>query len=109
MHMTIYVCMHICECAYTHIYLIPLIQKTCISILTTPTVSNKATDMSTFHTLLTPNPRAHSALQNTLKLMNKLFSSQSTSSGGCKHNTNVISPLKDRGKAKTKQTLHPPF
>lgn len=72
-------------------------------ILFTLTTSNRLTDIPTCHALLMPNPRAYGTLQNTLKLMNKVFSSQSTSSGGCKHNTVVISPLKDQGKVKTKQ------
>ena len=94
-------------CMYTQ--LISHVQRILIFILFTLTASDRLTDIPACHALLMPNP--HSTLQNTLKPMNKIFSSQSTSSGGCKHNTDVISPLKDRGKVKTKQkqTFHSSF
>ena len=107
LYVHIVICIFVYACVYTQ--LISHVQKSLIFILFTLTASNRLTDIPSCHALLMPNP--HGTLQNTLKPTNKIFSSQSTSSGGCKHNTDVISHLKDRGKVKTKQkqTFHSPF
>lgn len=98
-HTHVYV--HILICIFVYVQLISHVQRSLIFILVTLTASNRLTDIPTCHALLMANPLG--TLQNTLKPTNKIFSSQSTSSGGCKHNTDVISPLKDWGKVKTKQ------
>lgn len=101
-HTHVYV--HILISIFVYVQLISHVQRSLIFILFTLTASNRLTDIPTCHALLMPNPLG--TLQNTLKPTNKIFSSQSTSSGGCKHNTDVISPLKDQGKVKTKQNIN---